>query len=143
MVITADKNGRTDGSAYGMLNKVHSPIPMVLVAWAEDFVFNEELLNLRNVLVFDFCEYGWDFEIKESHIWGRNTDTVRHRYKGEEWDKFDNWVRSNPPALIFKRELLKKDVTPTILPIEYPCLVHRWELQSKEQFNARPISALS
>src|SRR5688572_11510908 len=109
-----------------MLQRVNSPIPIVLVAWTEDFVFNDALLNVKDFILCCFAEYGWNFPIVDSHIWGENK--IEHRYIGAEWEKFDNWIKSNPPRLIFKRELLKKDVTDKILPIEYPCLIPRWEV---------------
>jgi len=61
------------------------------------------------------------------------------RYYNNDWIKFDNWVKENPPKIIFKRELLKKDVSDTIKPIEYPCIIAPWPVQSKEEFNSRPI----
>lgn len=54
--------------------------------------------------------------------------------------KFDNWVKENPPRMMFKRELLKKDVSDKVLPIEYPCTANSYPQQTKEEFESRPIN---
>lgn len=137
-VITADAKQRTDGSAYQLLEKVETTLPIVLVAWTEEFQFNEELLKISKYILCCFCEYGWDANLAESHIWGKNSENYSRYYNGD-WIKFDNWIKENPPALLLKRELFKKDVSDKIVPIEYPSR-HKASPQSKEEFNARPIS---
>lgn len=141
-VIIADANGQTDSAYHTLVRHIPSPIPLVMVSWCENFVFNEALLELKEWILVDFCEYGWNYEIKESHIWGANTDKNGYggRYVGEEWHKFDNWVRDNPPKIIFKRELLAKDVARGTFPIEYPCLIEPQHIYSKEDFDAKPIN---
>lgn len=143
MVVTSDKNGRTDSAYHTLVKKIDSKYPIVMVSWVEDFIFNETLLNIKNYVLICFCEYGWNYEIKDSHIWGRNTDKKGYgdgRYKGGEWDKFDNWVKENPFKIMFKRELLKKDVSDNVLPIEYPCIGGDYPFQSEQSFNERPIN---
>jgi hypothetical protein len=146
MIITADKNGRTD-SVYHTLLKLKSDLPIVIVSWVEDFKFNDALLNVKDYVLFDMAEYGWNYKITDSHIWGQNTLKEGYgdgRYKGAEWDKFDNWVKENPFKIMFKRELLKKDVTDKIKPLEYPCVVKdEYQVQSKEMFNSRPVNVFN
>lgn len=143
MIITADKNGTTD-SVYHTLNQhLVSKYSVVLVSWVENFIFNDALYDIKDYVLVCFCEYGWNYEIKDSHIWGTNTDKNGYgdgRYKGEQWDKFDKWVKENPFKIMLKRELLKKDVTPTIQPIEYPCIVNEIPLQTESEFNNRSVN---
>jgi len=138
MVITADKNQQSDSAYHTLVKHIKCHVPLVMVNWAENFVFNDELLKLTDYVLIDYCEYGWDFEIKESHIWGKNKV---ERYSGTEWDKFSDWVGKNKPKRFFKRELLKKDVTADIKPIDYTCQIAPIPTQSKELFLARPVTA--
>jgi hypothetical protein len=145
-LIVADKREITDGSAAQMLERVNSPIPIMLIAWSERFKFNYDLVKeIKDYVLVCFCEYGWNWRIEDSHIWGVNTRKEGYgdaRYSGEEWDKFDTWVKENPPKLIFKRELLAKDVTEKILPIEYPCRYSIPPKNTKAEFSRRPIQAM-
>lgn len=139
-VIIANRTGEIDSSFHSLVKHINSPIPIVMVSWSENFVFDDDLLNLKDYCLICFCEYGWDVVLTESHIWGLNSEKFP-RYYTKDWVTFDKWVKNNPPKIFFKRELLKKDVTDTIKPIEYPCIVEPWPVQSKEEFDARPINA--
>ncbi len=142
-IITADKQGRADSIYHSLVKHLNSKLPIVMVNWVEDFVFNDELLKLKDYVLCCMCEYGWNYTIKDSHIWGKNTDKNGYgdgRYRGTEWDKFDNWVKKNPFKIMFKRELLKKDVTDKIKPIEYTTTANMYHVQSKEEFDNRPVS---
>jgi hypothetical protein len=144
-IIVSDKNGSTDSSYHTLITKINSKYPIVVVSWVENFVFNDALLELTDYVIGDYCEYGydWDLEKSGSHIWGVNSDKFP-RYYNNDWIKFDNWVKANPPKLMLKRELLSKDVTDTIKPIEYPCVVtEKWQENTEEQFNNRPINVFS
>lgn len=141
-VITADKHGRTDGPAHNMLLQVNSKLPIVLMAKTDGFVFNDELLKLGKYILFEFSELGWDWEMTGTHIWGKNTQYFL-QFSGDEYKKFDDWVAANPPVLTFTRELLKKDVTENHIPIDYPCWYAVQPPQSKEEFEARPISVFN
>jgi hypothetical protein len=143
MVIVADANGQVDSAYHTLVKHINSPIPIVMISWAENFTFNNNLISLKDYVLVCFCEYGWSYEIVESHIWGVNTKEEGYgdgRYCGSEWKKFDDWVRANPPKITFKRELLKQDVSDKVKPIEYPCVVPMYEGDSKDKFNARPIN---
>lgn len=139
MVIIADKMGRTDSAYHTLVKNIPSRIPIVMVSWVDGFIFNEELLNIKEWVCVCYCEYGWDFKITNSHIWGKTVDNSM-RYSGAEWDKFNSWVIENPPIIMFKRELLKKDVSENVVPIEYPNVVGSFEVQNKTSFDDRPIS---
>lgn len=144
-LIVANATNNTDGTAAALLSRVNSPIPIVLVSRADDFKFNESLLSLSgtNYVLADFIEYGWDVDIEKTgtHIWGKNTNEFGF-LQTDEWARFDEWVSANPPRVTFKREILKRDVTDTLMPIEYPRMVEAdYPVDSKEEFNARPINA--
>jgi hypothetical protein len=144
-VIVANANPTCDGTAYAVMNRVNSPIPIVLVSRADDFKFNESLLALSGTpyVLVDFIEFGWATSIEKTgtHIWGENTQQFDF-LQTDEWAKFDEWVAFNPPLVTFKRELLSRDVTDALVPIEYPRMVETdYPIDTKEVFNARPISA--
>jgi hypothetical protein len=139
-IIVADKGDRTDSVYHTYNGRLNPKYPIVLVSWVEDYVFNDALLELKDYVLLCMCEYGWDKEITYSHIWGVNTGTGYGSYRGEEWLKFDNWVKNNPPKLMLKRELLKKDVSDKVQPIEYPTIVNEIPMQTEEEFNSRPIN---
>lgn len=137
-IVVADARDRTDSIYHSLNGRIDSKYPIVLVSWVEDYVFNEALLDIKDYVLLCMCEYGWNYEIKDSHIWGINTGEGYGSYRGEEWLKFDNWVKNNPPKLMLKRELLKKDVSDKVQPIEYPCIVETvYPLQTREEFNNR------
>lgn len=141
MVITADLHRRTDGVAHSMLLQINSKLPLVIVSRVEDYVFNTELLNLDKYILVDFTEYCWDWDRNYTHIWGVNTNGFNDRLTAGEWDKFDEFVKNNPPVLTFKRELLKKDLSDNLLPIEYPCIVNVTEKQSWGEYHSRPLTS--
>lgn len=138
-VIVADKHGRTDSVYHTLIKNIESPIPIVLVSWDGDFVFNDALEGVTDYLLICFAEYGWENDLQQTHIWGQNTAQFP-RYYTEQWKRFDDWVAANPPRLTFKRELLKKDITDKVVPIDYPCLYASQLEQDKETFDSRPIN---
>ncbi len=138
-VIVANRTQEIDSAYHTLVKHIKSDVPIVMVSWSDNFVFNEDLLGIKDYVLCCFCEYGWNFEITDSHIWGKNSEQFE-RYYHEDWIVFDNWVKSNPPKLMLKRELLKKDVTDKVKPIEYPCVSQIFPIQTKEEFNNRPIN---
>lgn len=138
-LIVSDKKGRTDGPAHRMLEQVNSPIPIVLMARTAGYRFNEDLLSLDKYILVEMSEHGWDFDLKDTHVWGRNTEQFPH-FDNEHYKRFDEFVAGKPPLLTFTRELLKKDVTETHKPIDYPCWYQVPEPASESEFNNRPIS---
>jgi len=139
MIIVANKTGEVDSAYHSLVKHINSKYPIVMVSWSENFVFNDALLGLKDYVLICFCEYGWDFKIIDTHIWGKNSEQFK-RYYQSDWIKFDNWVKENPPKILFKRELLKKDVSETVKPIEYPCILPICNIQTRGEFNNRPIN---
>jgi hypothetical protein len=140
MIYLANATGETDGSMHSMLLNVGSRLPIVLVSRPNEFKFNEQLLSLTDYVLVDCCEYGHDVEITDTHFFGKNTD--EKFFGGEEWKKFDEWVANHPPRLYLKRELLLKDVSDTVKPIEYAAWFPPPEVQSEEEFNKRPLEVM-
>lgn len=141
MIIVPDIS-RTDGVAYNLCQKINTDIPILLLSRVEDLNFNEEVLGLKGkkFIVFDMIENGWNVSFSETLIVGRNTGEF---FKGEGWDRLNEFLSQNEPYLYLKRELLAKDATEKILPIEYPNWQPRYETQTKEDFNARRISVMN
>lgn len=140
MVILADKH-RTDNPANDFLKQIKTDIPILLLARSENLTFNEEVLSLngKKYIIADYIENGWVWDRKETLIVGKNIDKFPDVCQSG-WGLLDEFIRENPPALYFKRELLKKDVTDTLLPIEYCNWNNAFPAETKEQFDKRPIS---
>jgi len=139
MLISADKN-KFSPPEHRVFENVKSDIPLVLITRLDNFEFNDQLLGLKEYVLCDYCEYEWDkSDFKDTHVFGKNTDDFAYRFPGEEWIKFDNWVKENPPKLYIKRELLAKDATDWLASSTYPCYNSPFQIQTKEEFNARPI----
>jgi hypothetical protein len=145
MLINADKSGKTDGTAHNFLQRMQTDVPVVLVSRVQDFEYNDaidELIGKKWVLV-DYVENGWDWDMNESHEWGINTKShFGYIFPGEQWMRFDNFVKYNPPALILQRELLKSQVSDTVKPISYPCWYEIPPVQSRDEFLARPLEVM-
>jgi len=141
-IIIANRKGETDGVAAAFLGRIQSDIPIVLISRARTFRFNEELENLKGKkwVLCCFLEYGWNYHWNYGHHWGVNTNEYDF-LEGEHWERFDEFVKNNPPALTFKRELLKSDVSDVMKCIDYPCWYEAKEIQTRDQFNGRPISS--
>jgi len=141
MIISAAANNHFSPPEWNVVKDVKSDIPIVLVTRLDGYVFNEDLLSLRDYVLICMCEYDWDWDLEKSgtHIWGLNTNNFPHFKDNPEWGKFDKWVMENKPILFFKRELLKRDTTDWLVPIDYPNYQEPIPVQTKEQFDNRPL----
>lgn len=139
--ISADKHKYSPPEA-NVIKYINSPIPIVLITHFDDYAFNDDLLAVKDWIAADFVEYTWGYEITETHIFGKNTDKFKWRFNSPEWDKFDNWVKENPPRLYLKRELLAKDATDWLVSCTYPCYYSPYRLETREEFNARKIELM-
>lgn len=140
MIITADKN-RTDNPALDMLRKGNFKYPVLLLARSENLSFNKEVLSLKGkpYIICDYIELGWQWNRKETLIVGTNCDKFPDVCQSG-WEELGDFIRDNPPILYFKRELLEKDRTATMIPIEYVNLQPLFPAQSKDEFDKRPLS---
>lgn len=145
MIIVPDKNGATDGTAYRFLERLNVNIPILLMTAFREMQLGDSINQLKDKKYALVCysEYGWDWDRKETHIWGKNTENFYHIFGSDDYKRLDDFIKENPPAVIFKRELLEGDNVDNIFPIEFPNWQPAYPLQSKEEFEARPISVFN
>jgi len=144
MVIVADRRGNTDGVLHRVCELISSPLPIVLMAKTYNYKFNAAALEpIKDYILVEASEYGWNWDLDKSgtHIWGKNTNEFPQFSENEHYQLFDDWVKANPPKFTLKRELLKRDVTDTMKPIDYPCFYEAKEIQDIDMFNGRPVTA--
>jgi hypothetical protein len=120
-------------------NQEQADAVIIPVSYFPDIEVNPRLYQIRKpVILVDYMEYGSSWNGEDTHIFGRN-----HHIAGclqtPGWIHFSEWVKNNPPKLIFKRELLQKDACSTIKPISFLCHLERHPIQSREEYNARPL----
>lgn len=139
MIVSPDINKNMDGSVLRIAQQINSPYPIVPITRIEGFVFNPALFELDKYVLLDYSELHWNTENTDTHLFGKNTSDFPDQFPGEEWKKFDDFARNQPPVIYFKRELLNKDRSDFVHPIDYPCWVEPPPIQSREEFNSRPI----
>jgi hypothetical protein len=139
MIVSPDKKGTIDPVVFDIIKHIKSEISIVPITRVENFEFNDDLLNLDRYIIADFTEYGWDWDMRMTHLFGMNTYSTQfeNMFAGIEWGKFNLFVLDRQPLLYFKRELLSKDVRKNILPIEFPAFNPIPEVQSRDEFNKR------
>lgn len=105
----------------------------------DGFRFDDKLNDITKPWVlFSWSEYGWDDPEKTSYLWGK--DRLDHpAFQNEEWRKFDQFVREHPPILTFQRELLFRDKSDRVLPLEYLNWLPEVGNDTKDDFMKRPI----
>ena len=142
MIIQPNIGQGLDGTLIRMVEQIKSDLPIVPVSRMGDFKFNTDLFRLTDYILIDMCEMSWNtpFESTGSAIFGRTADKF-NEYQSDDWKRFNEWVANNPPLLTFQRELLNKDVTDTIIPIDYFNWVSEIPIQSREEFEKRALSA--
>src|SRR5688572_15082768 len=150
-ILSPDVTGNRDGTVQaGLLDHlpnqtkflIDSDVVIIPISYLSSYKFYEGLLGLKKKWVLlDYCEYGWDAGDKENRFGHGMVHQFGH-LNTPDYVLFDKWVAENPPVLTLKRELFKRDVTPTMLPCEFPCQLPAPPLQSKAEFDARPIECL-
>lgn len=116
---------------------------IVPITYHADFIFNPGLLALKKpVVILDYMEMGWDAGDKEN-VLGRNALQQFGNFNSDEWTMLDRWASRHPIALTFKRELHERDLSDTMLPCEFPCGGNIPSIQTKAQFDARPLEVFS
>lgn len=143
MIISPCASGNIDPVWKDLFAGVESKYPIVIVTKLENYVFNEELLNLDKYILVCGVEYGWNFPLEKTgtHIWGQRFKHFDFGFSDLEWVKFDDFIAKNPPLIVFKRELMDMPHPDNYYPINYPCWYNIPEIQSREEFNARPLQA--
>ena len=141
MLVSPCASGNFDHVWYNLLKDVNAHLPILIVTRLENFKFNPNLYSLDKYILVDGCEYGWSERFDNgTHLFGINTEKYS-QFDNEEWKKFDEFVKSKPPLLTFKRELLEGDESETVVPISYPSWHPIPETQTKDSFDKRLISA--
>lgn len=114
-------------------------VVVVPVSNQDGYTFNPALLKIRKpICVMDYTEYGWDAGDKPN-VLGTGAFRDFGFLNTPEWEKLDTWACVMPAALHFKRELFQRDVNPRRMPIEFPCRIPAPPIQTKVEFEARPI----
>ncbi len=153
-VISPDAHGRVDGTVQANLlnhlprsNGVHDADVLVIpISFYGDYQFRRDLPSLigsKRWIMVDFLELGLDWRFDgtiDTHVLGRNSANFP-RVAGSEWMRLDCFTRDHPPLVYFKRELLAREHSDWLQPIEFPAYLPIPTLQSKEEFDSRPIEA--
>lgn len=146
-ILSPCASGKIDGTVKHQIidrlpNQVslsEADVVVVPVSYFPRITISDGVLNLKKPYVLlDYCEYGPTWDQRETILFGRNHSTATD-YQDVDWRCFDDWVRDNPPILTFKRELLQKDACSTIKPLEFICHLDPYPVQTKEEYNARPL----
>lgn len=144
-----DADGRVDPPVRDLLKFLpgYEPgttggdVTVVPVTRLDNFRFRKPSTSGRPWVLVDFSEFGWDWRQDTSYLWGVNR--LDHPwFKGDEWRRFDDFVCQTPPVAVFQRELLQKDRTNKILPIEYGNHSGPAPRQSRKDFLNRPIEVM-
>ena len=142
-VISPDAARRVDPPVSRFLQTLPQgrDIAVVPITRLDGFQFRDELrgtLEGKPWVLLDFSEFGPEWDQQTSHLWGR--DRLAHGwFGGDEWAKLDAFIREHPPLITFQRELLLKDVSDTMQPVEYLNYSAPIQAETEDQFNARPI----
>lgn len=150
--ISPDANGTIDGTLhYALLanmplseSMADADAVVVPIAYHPNYVFNPALLTIKKlVVILDYLEFGWDATEKENVLGLKNLHQFGH-LASEEWSKLDEWIRLSETRMItFKRELFQRNVSDSMLPAEFPCLRDIPPVQTREEFDARPIEVFN
>lgn len=148
-LLFADANGSTDGVTQAQIlnhlpkSKGLADADAVIVHCVchSKFAFNHglnDLLGKKPIIIMDYLEYGWNFDMRKENILGRGAE-YPCTSKNHDWGTLDQWVTQANPVLTFKRECKRKDVSSTVIPIDFTAEQPIPKTQSEAEFNARPL----
>ena len=105
----------------------------------DEFRFEPKLNDIvKPWVLFDWCEFGWQNTMETSYLWGK--DRLTHpSFQNEEWEQFDKFVRDNPPLVVFQRELLERDVSDKVKPLDYLNWLPEAGNDDRDGFLKRPL----
>jgi hypothetical protein len=153
-ITSPDAFARVDGTVQRTLLS-HLPnlvgahdadVIVVPISFYQDFQFRRDLpaiIGSKRWILVDYLELGLDWEpngVIDSHLLGRNSANFA-RVSGPEWMRLDAFVRDHPPLVYFRRELLAREHSDSIRPLEFPGYLPIPTIQSREEFNSRPVEA--
>jgi hypothetical protein len=147
-ILSADAGHQIDPTAWDNLYK-HLPqttdpsAPLLVpVSHFGNYRFNTGLPINRRVILVDFMEYFGFQPISTTCRLGLDPLPI-NLANDPEWQKLDQWVRhmreKNLIIADFKRELFQDCTDPNVHPIEWPCYLPAWEIESKAAFDRRPF----
>lgn len=140
MIFSPELNNQLDGSVVRIAQHIDTGgIPLLPMTRIEGYKFNPELLKLKEYILLDYSELYWNSENEDTHLFGKNTHEFPEQFPGDEWNKFEDFVRTNPPKIYFKRELKKKDVGGNVHCVDYPCWTAPYPIQTKQEFDNRVL----
>lgn len=117
---------------------------IVVVCYKANYHFNVGLNSItKPIILMDFTEFGWDAGTNKNVLGEGGYFTQFGHLNTDEWKKLDQWAQDHPAVLHFKRELFHKDRTTRLIPIEFPCVIPARPIQTKEEFDARPIEVFN
>lgn len=146
--------GRTDGVSWGQLlqhmplttNLAEADAVIILVVWVAGYQFNHGLnrhVGKKPIIILDYLEYGWDWAHDQDNVLGRGNCVPCSNTDNGNWGTLNLFIREANPILQFKRELRKQDAGPTVVPIEFLAHLPKQALQSKAEFDARPLDVFN
>ncbi len=149
-LMSADARGEYDPPAYDTLKQMDGRVDsikecdVVIVTQTKHphFRFNERLaeqIASKPWVLCDWVETAWNWDQKETMLFGLNTELFFGSDYNEHWKAFDDFVRFNSPVLTFKRELLSKDASDRVKPIEYLSWLPDEGSDTKDDYGKRPL----
>lgn len=153
-ITSPDAFARVDGTVQRTLLE-HLPnhvglhdtdVVVIPISFYQDFQFRRDLpaiIGSKRWILVDYLELGLDWEpngVIDSHVLGRNSANFS-RVSGPEWMRLDSFVRDHPPLVYFKRELLAREHSDWLQPLEFPGYLPIPTIQTKEEFHSRPVEA--
>ena len=146
------ETGNIDGPVFHILRQLpqenrcdsleQADVIMVPITHFDWFRYNEDTMNKvrgKKWVLVDYSEFGWDWDQETSYNWGSTMLNCPKFGQNEHYQKFDQFIRENPPILTFQRELLQKDRTDKLIPIEYTSHLQEFGADTKDQFLKRPL----
>lgn len=172
MIVSPDKSGRVDGVVHNIIRHIQTDATLVPVTKLDGFVFNEDLYDHDKIIILDYCEHGaneWDR--KETPLFGVNAE--KFGFDTDEWKRFNAFVADKKPLYFKRELLLKdfkNKYHPIEYPCYFSPTVNDkpditlaetieilkqtgnivtrkeepdFTMQTKEQFDSRPIELLN
>lgn len=149
-MMSADKRGTYDPPGWDVTRqtpgrtekKEEADVIFLVQNRHPEFKFNDALHDEmvgKPWVLFNWTENGWDWDQKETQFFGLNTEKFFGDGYNEDWRRFDQFVKDHPPLLTFQRELLAKDASERVLPLDYLNWLPEYGNDTKEDFLKRPI----
>lgn len=147
--ISPDAQGRIDGTIQahllsGFPDVSSSPhdcdVILVPITTFSDYRFNPRLRDIKKPWVLiDYCELEWNFFDlgNDTMLFGKNAKECR--WLNPHWHPLDDFVKERPPVVYFKRELLSKDATEGVRPIDWTVYFESPTLHTEDEFNRRVL----